>query len=214
MHQTLKTMNNLIIPALIATSQAELEKRLGKIKPLKPKLVQLDVMDGQFVPHTSFEFDFTLPKGTYEAHLMMQHPEPWFIKNQSHLASIVLHYESQTHLHQLITSARVVCKQVGIALKPETEVESIVQYLKQIDKVLVMTVHPGQYGARFVPETLEKIKKLRKLAPKLDIEVDGGITPETLERCKDAGANQFVVGSFLQDAPDVKNAWKELHERI
>jgi ribulose-phosphate 3-epimerase len=203
-------MKESIIPSIIATSQQELDTRLAKIREVKPKLIQLDVMDGLFVPHTSFEFDFKLSTGRYEAHLMMNNPEPWLSRHSSNMSSVIFHYESKIHLHQVIKSAKILSKKVGIAINPETPIEGIVQYLKHIDKVLIMTVYPGKYGSPFVPSMLEKIRELRKLAPKIDIQVDGGINPSTIEKCKGAGANQFVVGSFLQNASDVKTAWKEL----
>ena len=208
-------MKHLIIPSIIAKNQAELATRVAKIKSLKPSFLQLDVMDGNFVKNTSFEFDFTLPKNMKtEAHLMVEHPDGWLNHNHSKISSAVAHYKADTHMHLFIEKCRLIKKKVGIAINPEVPVEAIAQYLNKIDKVLVMAVHPGKYGARFLPEVIGKIKHLRELAPKLDIEVDGGITPDTLARCKQAGANQFVVGSYLQNAKDVKMAWRELGASI
>ncbi len=208
-------MKYIIIPSIIAQSQTELERRIRKITPLKPELVQLDVMDGEFVKHTSLEFDFKIPKSfKLEGHLMLLDPHGWFMKYHAKISSVIVHYESNAHVHDMIKLAKKYRKKVGLAVNPETNVENIAQYLGFIDKVLVMSVHPGKYGASFLPQVLSKIKHLRNLAPKLDIEVDGGITPETLRLCKEAGANQFIVGSFLQNAKDVKRAWKELKKAL
>ncbi len=205
-------MKYALIPSIIATSQKELEARLKKIP--SRTLVQLDVMDGLFVPHTSLEFEFNLPSHMYEAHLMVQNPEAWLVHNHAKISSVIAHYESRVHMHNIIKLAKKYKKKIGIALNPESETEDIRQYLKHIDKVLIMTVHPGKYGSAFVPATLHKINFLRTLAPKIDIEVDGGIVPATLKACKEAGANQFVVGSFLQKAPNSLKAWKELQKEI
>lgn len=198
-------MKYLIIPSIIATSQKELDKRLSKIIPRT--LVQLDVMDGLFVPHASMEFEFKLPaKYTYEAHLMVQNPEAWFVHNRHAISSVIIHYESRVHMHNMIKLAKKYKKKIGIALNPDSEAEDVRQYLKHINKVLIMTVHPGKYGSSFIPSMLHKINFLRGLAPNMDIEVDGGITPSTLAACKEAGANQFVVGSYLQNAHNYKKA--------
>src|SRR3989338_1176197 len=197
-------MNYHIIPSIIARSQAELETRLKKISLLKPKQVHLDIMDGLFVKRTSLEFDISLPKSTkYEAHLMMRDPHGWFIKNHRVIISVIIHYESKAHIHDFIKLAKKYKKSFGIALNPETPSEDIAQYLSLIENVLLMAVHPGKYGSPFLSSVLNKIKRIRELNKKIDIEVDGGITPETLRLCRCAGANQFVAGSFLQDRKSV-----------
>ena len=204
-------MKSQLIPSIIARSQAELETRLKRISTLKPEQAHLDIMDGLFVKRTSLEFDLSLPKSMkYEAHLMMRDPQGWFVKNHRIISSVIIHYESKAHIHDFIKLAKKYKKQFGIAINPETPSEDIAQYLKRIDNVLVMAVHPGKYGSPFLPSVLNKIKYLRELNKKINIEVDGGITPETMRLCKRAGANQFVVGSFLQNAKDVKKAWNKL----
>lgn len=208
-------MKYTLIPSLIARTQTELETRLNKIKPLRPRIIQLDVMDGQFVPHTSLAFEFTLPaKIAFEAHLMMNEPHGWLIKNHKKIESALIHYESKAHIHDFIALARKYKKKIGIAINPETPAEDIAQYMPHIDKVLIMTVHPGKYGAPFIPATLAKIDRLKEMHPKLQIQVDGGITPKTLFACAEAGAHQFVIGSYLQQAKNVKQAWKELAKII
>lgn len=207
-------MNYSIIPSVIARSQEELDTRLAKLIPFKPNLMQLDVMDGEFVPHTSLEFDVHLPRANYEAHLMVSDPHGWIMKNSKFVSSVIIHYESNAHLHDLITLLKKKKKKVGLALNPETPLEDITQYLPHLDKVLIMTVHPGKYGSPFIPSSLARIKTLRQKYPKITIEVDGGITPKTLVLCKQAGANQFVIGSYLQNAKDVKKAWNELKKAL
>lgn len=211
-------MNLQIIPSIIAHSVEEARERINKLVNFA-HLFQLDVMDGTFVKEKSFmrlaldklpnrhcvrERMYAL---TYESHLMLVNPKHWYLKNRDILQGIIVHYESKTNLNEFIVQVRADNKTIGIALNPETDAESVIPYLKLIDKILVMTVNPGRYGAPFISAMLPKIKRLRELAPTLDIEVDGGITPETLVQCRHAGANQFVVGSYLQNAKDIKSAF-------
>lgn len=200
-----------LVPSLIASSQAELDSRYARIHKLA-STVQLDVMDGLFVPHTSLQFPFALKAKDYEAHLMVQDPFAWI--HEHNADSFIIHYESKVHLHELIKLIRKKKSSVGLAINPKTPVESVSQYLDHIDMVLVMTVQPGAYGGRFLKQTLNKVAFLREKSPGLAIEVDGGITPETLPICKKAGANRFVVGSYLQKAKSVSEAWKKLQNMI
>lgn len=172
-------------------------------------------MDGQFVPSTSLEFDFKVPpKLKIEAHLMVQEPAGWIVKNHTKVNTIIVHYESKAHIHNIIKLARKYKKKIGIALNPTTPCEDIAQYIPRIDNVLIMTVTPGKYGSPFIPAMLPKIDRLKEMHPRLRIQVDGGITPKTLFSCAEAGAHEFVVGSYLQRAKDVSSAWKELQKAL
>ena len=202
-------MKNIIIPSVIAKSQAELDERTGKVKKYS-SLIQLDIMDGEFVPNRSFDFDFKLPKVPkrciLEAHLMINNPEQWIERHWKKVDTIIVHAESRKDLSEIIKFVKRKRRKVGIALNPWTPVEAILRYLDRIDQVLFMTVSPGFYGGKFLPETLSKVKILRQLKPKMDIEVDGGISPDTIKMAADAGANKFVVGSYLMESKDVKKA--------
>ena len=124
-------------------------------------------MDGEFVEHTSIEFDFKLPRGVKaEAHLMLTSPTPWLIHNHKKISCVIAHYKSETHMHDFIKLAKKYKLKVGVAINPEVPAEAITQYLKLIDKVHIMTVRPGNYGSPFLPETLNKIKNLRQLNTK------------------------------------------------
>jgi len=200
-----------IIPSIIARSQQELDSRLKKIISLKPEFIQLDVMDGSFVNTFSLDFDFKVPdKLKFEAHLMVRNPEPWFAHAHSKVHSVLVHYESQAHLQEFIAHAKGYKRKIGIAINPETDVENIVPYLHWIDKVLVMTVHPGKYGSSFLPETIDKIRELKKDKHTFKIQVDGGMNPKNIAACAEAGATEFVVGSYIQNAKDPKRAYHEL----
>jgi ribulose-phosphate 3-epimerase len=167
-------MKKIIVPAVIAKDQEELNAILQKISG-KVGLVQLDVMDGKFVPNQSLDFDFELDgKYKYEAHLMVEAPDFWI----------------------------------------ETYGNRIMDYLNDLDQVLIMTVHPGFYGSPFLPKVMDKIAQLRQLRPELDVEVDGGIDPDTIVLTKEAGANMFVSGSYLVKADNMGERVKLLLDRV
>ena len=193
-----------IIPSLIAKTQKELDKRFEKVKSIS-NLFQIDVMDRKFVKNNSFQFNFKLPKNKkYEAHLMVKNPLNWIKKNSKKVNTIIIHYESEDKILNTINLIKKKNKKVGLAINPKTKLSSILEYLPLVDLVLIMTVDPGKYGSKFLPNTLKKVKELRKLHPILAIEVDGGINSKTIKQAKKAGANLFVVGSYLQKSNDVK----------
>ncbi|MFP4082942.1 MAG: ribulose-phosphate 3-epimerase [Candidatus Aminicenantes bacterium] len=198
-------MEKLIIPAVIAKTQEELDDIFRKIGG-HVFLVQLDIMDGRFVPNHSLDFDFKLAqrKYQYEAHLMIENPEEWVEKNWKKVDTIIAHFEAVKNPPGFIKAVKSREKKIAFALNPETAVSRVRDYLFDIDQVLVMTVHPGFYGSQFLPQTLEKIRELRNLKPDLDIEVDGGINPQTIAQVDRAGANLFVSGSYLIGSPDIR----------
>lgn len=207
-------MENQIIPSIIATTQAELEERIAKVKD-HVDWIQLDVMDGRFVANRSLDFEFTLPETgcKFEAHLMMYDPVSWIEKNGSKVDIIIVHEETcrGQDRHDAVTSKVTgLGKRLGVAIKPDTQEEMIQHCLGNVDLVLVMTVQPGAYGAEFMPDTLNKVKNLKSMNKSIEIEVDGGIGPGTIGKASIAGANRFVVGSYLQKADDVRTAIESL----
>ena len=208
-------MKKVIIPAVIAKSQKELDGIFSKIKD-SACLLQLDIMDSKFVPNSSLDFDFKLPQKKYkfEAHLMVEYPEKWVNENWEKVDIIIAHFESVKNPGKIIESVKKKEKKVAFALNPETDVEQIKKYLDDIDQVLIMTVNPGFYGSKFLPKTLNKVRWLRELRPDLDIEVDGGIKPGTIEEVSKAGANMFVSGSFIINSADIKESIRILENKI
>ncbi len=206
-------MRNKIIPALIAQNQRELDERFEKVRELSGEF-HLDFMDGKFVRNKSLWFDFRLPQGRkYSAHLLMKNPIMWIHKSLSKFNMVIVHAESEG-VDEAIEYVRKKRKKVGIAINPESSVREIERYLPRVDLVLVMSVHPGRYGARFLGRNLRKVRELRRLRRGLNIEVDGGINDKTISLVKLAGANRFVVGGYLQKAGDVKAAWRKLKGKI
>ena len=206
-------MKTQIIPSIISKTQKDLDKRLNKVKK-HVKKVQLDVMDGKFAKNTSFEFNFKLPKGLhYEAQLMIKDPQTWIEKHGHKVNTIIFHLESTKNTKQVIKQIRQKKKKVGIAIKPSTKIEKLKPYIKLIDMVLIMTVNIGFYGGKFLPSQLKKVAQLRNSHPQLNIEVDGGISNKTIKAAKDAGANMFVSGSYIQKSKDVGKAIKSLRSK-
>jgi ribulose-phosphate 3-epimerase len=199
----------MIIPSIIAKNQKELTERLAKVKD-HVKLVQLDVMDGKFVKNKSLMFKLKLDsKLKYEAHLMVKKPLSWIKKNLRKVDLIVVHYEID-NVGEVVNYVKSKRKKVGVAINPKTKVKEIKDYLSKLDQVIVMTVTPGKYGRKFLPKMLRKIKELKKLKPGLKIEVDGSVNLKTIKKIRKAGADKFVVGSYLQKSENVKEALREL----
>ncbi len=211
-------MDKHIIPSIIAGSQAELDERIAKVKDLVD-WIQLDVMDGRFVSNNSLDFKFTLPEMSckVEAHLMVNDPVSWIDEHGSKVDTIIVHEEScrgQDKHNAIMEKMTTLKKRLGVAINPDTQEEMIQHCLDKVDFVLVMTVQPGTYGAKFIPEMLGKVKQLRSMKPDIDIEVDGGISIGTIKAASEAGANRFVVGSYIQDADDVKAAITALKKEV
>jgi len=207
--------NKKIIPAVIAKSQKEFEEKINKVKDFVD-IIQLDFMDGKFVPNNSINFDFKMVSSDceFEAHLMIQDPLKWVEKHYKKVDTVLVHIESCKDSQKVIDIVKKKGKRIGFVLNPETSIDSIQNFLDDIDQVLIMTVNPGFYGSPFLPKMIDKIKKLRKKCPNLDIEVDGGITDKTIGFVNEAGANLFVSGSYIVKSDNVKKAIDNLYTII
>ena len=202
-----------IIPSIIAKSRRELDEITGRILKFSG-IFHLDVMDGRFVKNKSLFFDFRLPENKkYQAHLMIERPKTWIKKNAKKTDAIIFHYESLNSPDEVNEVINLIVSQkngVGLAVNPETPARKIFPFMKKINFAVVMTVKPGRYGAGFLPETLKKIRQLKKEFPKIRIQADGGMNDETIPRTSEAGADFFTVGSFIQNSPDAGKTIKEL----
>jgi ribulose-phosphate 3-epimerase len=207
-------MEPLIVPAVIARDQEELDRIIHRVKG-KVKRVQLDFMDGEFVEGTSLDFDFRVPEGLeYEAHLMVKNPLEWVdrIADKVHIA--IMHVKTLEDIGAAIEHAKEKGLKVSLALNPETGLEKVLPYLDDIYSVLVMTVNPGTYCVDFIPETLDKVRKLRETDPSIPIEVDGCENPKNARLAKEAGATIFASGSFIHKSDDPGRAIKEMYEAV
>ena len=209
-------MQHRIIPTVIAKDQYELTSITRNLSNYFDE-IHLDIMDGKFVSNKSIWFDdeeFALwPNNYYEAHLMVDKPEEWIYKSLNNLKTIIPNIEQVKDPNKLIYTLKARKQKVGFALNPETQLNVIFPYLKHLDLVLLLAVNPGSYGAKFLPEVVDKIEQLRMIYDG-DIEVDGGMNPLTIEICKNKGANVFAVGSYLQRSSNLEETVKELKSAI
>lgn len=209
-----------IIPAIIAKSKEEADEKINRVKAHAGH-IQLDIMDSKFVDNSSLNFDFSLPESesnAFEAHLMLAQPLAWIKQNrEKRIETIIFHFEAcenLRHAKKIIDEIKNQEKKAGIAIKPETKADEILPLIDEFDIVLVLTVDPGFYGGRFIPEVLEKVERIRKEKPEMNVEVDGGINDKTIAKAYSAGANFFVSGSFIVNSENPEDAIRKLKEAI
>ncbi len=203
-------MKPLVVPAIIAESQEELDSMLERLNG-KVERVMLDVMDGKFVPNRSLDFDFRLPEGfEYEVHMMAVDPLERLSTMAGKVDIAILHVETLTDIRAAIEVVRDLGLQLTLALNPGTGVEVIEPHLNEVDGVLVMTVDPGAYGGKYIPEALEKVRRIREMDGKIPIEVDGGMNVENSRAAREAGANVIASGSFILKSEDIARAVEAL----
>ena len=201
-----------IVPAIITRKQEELDSMLQIVKDHVSR-VQLDFMDGKFVPNNSLDFDFKLNQDLfYEAHLMIEDPLTWIKDHANKVDLIIPHFEAVDNLGIVIDDIKNLGKKTAVAINPGTAVDKILDVVDKLDLVLVMTVEPGFYGSKFLPDMLDKVKELKKFD--IQVEVDGGIAPGHAKLAKGAGADIFVSGSFIFKNKDPVGAIKELKEDV
>jgi ribulose-phosphate 3-epimerase len=199
---------------VIAETQSELDLMLARLLGNVDR-VMLDIMDGRFVANTSLDFEYQLPSSLeYEAHLMVENPSGYMESLVGRVGWAILHVETLKDPEAEIRYFKDNGFKVSLAANPGTPLEEIIPHLDMLDGVLVLTVNPGQHGAEFKPETLEKIKRLRGLGVTLPIEVDGGVNPDTILGIRDAGANVFACGSYLMKFDDVAKGIQSLSEAL
>ncbi|MCZ2262033.1 ribulose-phosphate 3-epimerase [Isoptericola sp. QY 916] len=204
-------MPALINPSILSADFANLERDLGAIATAD--YAHVDVMDNHFVPNLTlgppvFERLAQVSPVPLDAHLMIEDPDRWApAYAEAGAASVTFHAEAATAPVRLARELRRLGARAGVALRPATPVEPFLDLLPEIDMILVMTVEPGFGGQSFIDGTLPKIRRARQAVGEsgLDvwIQVDGGVSRDTIERAADAGANVFVAGSAVYGAEDV-----------
>ena len=210
-----------ILPSLLAADLGRLAEETRRAEASGADALHIDIMDPHFVPNMSFGpsiVDFcrkTCPAFYRNVHLMMSRPDLYIEKFAAAGAqTIQIHVEADCNLHVELKRIRALGVKPAIVLNPETNVEILRPYLDEIDEALVMTVHPGYGGQKFIAECLPKITWLRERCPDLDIMIDGGGNAETIPLAAKAGANQFVAGSYLFGKADMRAAVDDLRMRL
>jgi ribulose-phosphate 3-epimerase len=202
-----------IVPAILTDDARALEAMVRQAESFTD-YVQFDIMDGRFVPSHSVTCEqvAAVPKKLkWEAHLMMVRPEEHFdCLRGAGARRVVFHFEATPSPEAVIARARASGLGVGLAINPETPVPAFLPLAGRVDCVLFLTVHPGFYGAPFLPEVLDKVTELRTAAPDTEIGVDGGIKEGNVAQMARLGVNTICVGSAVFLQPDPAASFRRL----
>lgn len=205
-------MKALVSPSLLAANFIDLKSDIAMLNKSKADWLHLDVMDGVFVPNISFGFPVLeavakICQKPLDVHYMIVHPEH-YISQTAKLGAMMMnvHYEACTHLHRTVQEIHDAGMKAGVTLNPSTPVCVLEDIIQDVDMVLLMSVNPGFGGQKFIENTIQKVKRLRKLiqesSSKALIEVDGGVQEETAPRLVEAGVDVLVSGSYIFKAAD------------
>lgn len=211
-----------IAPSILSADFTKLGEQIGIVERAGATLLHVDVMDGRFVPNITVGLPVVkaISRATQlpiDAHLMIVEPGRYaeqFVKAGAQMVSI--HIEADAHAHRTLSAIRAAGAQAGIAINPATALSALDEVLRFADYVLLMSVNPGFGGQTFIPESLDRIRRLRKMIDerglKARIEIDGGIDADNIAEVATAGAEIIVSGSAIFGAADPAIALRKLRE--
>ncbi|WP_297334862.1 ribulose-phosphate 3-epimerase [Algoriphagus sp.] len=215
-------MPTKIAPSILASDFANLQKEVEMLNASQADYIHVDIMDGVFVPNISFGIPVTEAiakhaKKPLDVHLMIVDPDRYLEAFRNAGAEIItVHYEACTHLHRTIQGIKQLGAKAGVAINPHTAVDLLEDLIEDIDLVCVMSVNPGFGGQKFIENTYQKVKKLKKLimskGAKTQIEIDGGVNLQNAPDLLKAGADVLVAGSFVFSSPKPIDTIAELKQ--
>lgn len=211
--------HTIVAPSILSADFLHLGEAIRLVEESEAEWVHCDIMDGHFVPNISYGIPIVkavrpATKKVVDCHLMIEHPELYVEAFAAAGADMItVHQEACVHLDRQVAQIHDLGCKAGVALNPATPVETLVDILHAVDMVLIMSVNPGFGGQKFIPRALDKVRRLRTLAPDLLIQVDGGVNAETGAELVAAGADVLVAGSYVFGAEEPREAIHSLYTR-
>jgi len=214
--------NRIISPSLLSANFTRLTEDIKRVETLGIDRLHLDVMDGHFVPNLTFgpfiiEDIRNITKSHLETHLMIENPDKYFDDYiNAGSDTIIFHQEASTNIERDIKYLQSQKVKAGVAINPDTSVETISPYLNILDYILIMSVNPGFGGQSFIEKTLDKIEKLFNIQNKYNyvIGVDGGVNIKTIDSVYESGADITIVGSGLYKADNIASRYSKLISNV